>query len=552
MPGKRILGAALAPCVHVTGLLNFLRLARECGHETEFLGAAVSVPEIVRAAQEYAPDMLAVGYRLTPAPARAILAELRDALCEAGLAGLEMAFGGTPPVAAIARESGLFAAVFSGEEDPSEVVAFLRGARGETPAAIHPQTLLERIESRAPYPILRHHFGLPSLAETIHGAEELARAEVLDVISIGPDQNAQESFFRAAEMDPRRDGAGGVPLRREGDLAAIYEATRRGNFPMLRIYAGTRDLLRWAELAQRTLKNAWAAVPLFWYSRLDGRSSRTLVEAIDENRRTIAWHAERGLPVEVNDPHQWSLRDAPDVIAVAAAYLSAYNAKALGVETYVAQFMWNTPPAMTPSMDLAKMLATLDLIRTLEGPAFRIVRECRAGLASLSPDPAVAKGQLAASTMLSMALKPQIIHVVAYCEADHAATPPEIIESCRIVRGVLKNTLFGSPDYTLDETVQRRRRELVKEAEVLLSALWDLGKGVKDPLADPPTLARAVRLGLLDAPHLAGNPEGRGAIRTRIVNGACRAVDEQGEPQSEKQRLKRLGEASAAGFKRGS
>ncbi|MGE5598709.1 MAG: methionine synthase, partial [Bacteroidota bacterium] len=161
----------------------------------------------------------------------------------------------------------------------------------------------------------------------------------------------------------------------------------------------------------------------------------------------------------------------------------------------------------------------------------------RAGLASLSADRYAAKGQLAASTMLCLAVKPEIVHVVAFCEADHAATPPEIIESCGIVRGVLKNALFGLPDPVLDERVQRRRRELAREAKVLLSAIENLGTGAADPLTDPAVLARAVRIGLLDAPHLAGNSEARGRARTRMIDGACVAVDENGRPLGEEERI---------------
>ena len=203
---KRILGAAVGQCVHVAGLLNFLRLARECGHATEFLGPAVPVPELIGAAREYHPDILAVGYRLTADSARALFAELRGALRESGLEGVELVFGGTPPVARAAEESGLFAAVFSGEEDLGEVLSYLRGVPPEDRAARHPGELRERIAARAPYPLLRHHFGLPTLDQTIEGAEELASSEALDVISLGPDQNAQACFFRPAEMDPTQDG----------------------------------------------------------------------------------------------------------------------------------------------------------------------------------------------------------------------------------------------------------------------------------------------------------------------------------------------------------
>jgi glutamate mutase epsilon subunit len=144
--------------------------------------------------------------------------------------------------------------------------------------------------------------------------------------------------------------------------------------------------------------------------------------------------------------------------------------------------------------------------------------------------------------MLSLALKPDIIHVVAFCEANHAATPDDIIESCGIVHGVLKNVRVGMPDYTLDETVQARRNELVREAQTIVDAIGALGQADSaDPLADPAVLARAVQTGILDAPHLVGNSEARGLMATRIIDGACRSVDSSGRPISEQERLKGSG-----------
>ena len=61
------------------------------------------------------------------------------------------------------------------------------------------------------------------------------------------------------------------------------------------------------------------------------------------------------------------MRDAPDVVFVVAAYLSAYNARASGVHDYIAQFMFNSPPGLSDAMDLAKMQACLQLIEPLAG-----------------------------------------------------------------------------------------------------------------------------------------------------------------------------------------
>jgi hypothetical protein len=41
----------------------------------------------------------------------------------------------------------------------------------------------------------------------------------------------------------------------------------------------------------------------------------------------------------------------------------------------------------------------------------------------------------------------------------------------------------------------------------------------------------------MDAPDLAGNPAAWGKVRTRLVEGACRAVDEHGLPVLEQRRV---------------
>jgi len=59
----------------------------------------------------------------------------------------------------------------------------------------------------------------------------------------------------------------------------------------------------------------------------------------------------------------------------------------------------------------------------------------------------------------------------------------------------------------------------------------------EDALTDPDVLARAVEIGLLDAPQLKGNPYACGQVRTRIINRANYAVDEEGRALSEKVRV---------------
>lgn len=536
-----IAASSMGDCIHLAGILNFLRLAEDCGYETLLLGQALSPEEIVERAQEAEADILAVGYRLSPEPARRLLARLESSLRTSEFRP-RLVFGGTPTTAEVAKETGLFEAVFSGLEDIDDVVAYLRGQKRARGEADYPSSLVSRIRWKEPYPLLRHHFGLPSLEETIDGVRRIAEARVLDVISLGPDQNAQESFFRPEEMDADQDGAGGVPVRTALDFRRIYEASRCGNFPLMRCYSGTRDVLRFAELLRDTINNAWAAIPLFWYNVLDRRGPRSVEESIREAQEAMRWHAERDIPVEVNEAHHWSLRDAPDAVAVAAAFLAAYNAKKAGVKDYVAQFMWNTPPGTTAVMDIGKMLAKMELIESLSDGGFRVWRQVRAGLSSFPADLALAKGHLGSSTLIAMSIRPHIVHVVGFCEGHHAASADDVIESAKIARGVIRNCLQGMPDMARDARVQERKEELLRESRFILDAIAGVAlPGVEDPWTDPDTLAKSVKIGILDAPHLRGNPAAAGTVVTRMVGGACRAVDPvTGRPIGEEERIERV------------
>ncbi|NLC58076.1 MAG: cobalamin B12-binding domain-containing protein [Armatimonadetes bacterium] len=544
--GKVVAGAR-GNCVHVAGAANFLALAEQVGYEPVFLGPAVAVDRFVAAVAEHDPEIVGIGYRLTPEVLPGLLAELRAALAERDLLrGRRYVFGGTPPTAAAATAAGWFERAFTGFETTEEVIAFLRGEELADSDEHYGATQLERLRAKAPYPLLRHHFGLPTLEETLAGVRQIALSKLVDVISLAPDQNAQECFFRPEEMDPALDGAGGVPIRTADDLRRLYQASRCGNHPLLRIYSGTRDLVRWAELAHETIHNAWGAIPLCWYSELDGRSRRGVAEAIAENQAAMRWHAEHGVPVEVNESHHWSLREAHDAVAVAMAYLAAYNARQMGVRHYIAQYMFNTPAGTYATMDLAKMLAKAELIESLHNEQFTTFRQVRAGLLHFAPDLELAKGQLAASTMLALALKPHIIHVVGFTEGDHAARPAEVIESCKIVRGVLKNCLFGLPDMAADPRVQQRKEQLVADARRIIAGIGTLGDGRADPLADPETLSLAVRTGLVDAPQLRGNPAAAGLTCTRTIEGAVYAIDpETRQILPEAERIRRLLPAAA-------
>jgi methylmalonyl-CoA mutase cobalamin-binding subunit len=522
--------------------MNFLRLAESAGWQTVFLGPAVSVQDLLAAARREKVDLVGVSYRLTPETGERLLGEFAEAASELHEAGVRFAFGGTPPVAERARALGFFERVFDGSEPPEAVLAYLKGQPAEGAGEKDfPQTIVERIRWKAPFPILRHHFGLPTMEATLEGIARIAEAQALDVISLGIDQDAQENFFHPERQDARRKGAGGVPVRSADDYRALYAASRRGNFPLMRTYSGTDDFIRLAEMYVDTINIAWAAIPLFWFNQMDGRGPWDLEGSIREHQAVMKWYGERGIPVELNEPHHWGMRDAPDVVFVVSAYLAACNARAFGVKDYIAQLMFNSPPGLSDAMDLAKMLAALDLVEPLAGPDFRIWKQTRTGLLSYPLDPDAARAHLAASVYLQMALKPHIVHIVGHTEADHAATAQDVIESCTMARRAIENALAGQPDMTADPKIQRRRKELAAEARVTLEAIRSLAApGVPDPLTDPATLAKAVTHGILDAPHLKNNPFGRGVIRSRIVHGQCLAVDADNLPIIEEKRLSNL------------
>jgi methylmalonyl-CoA mutase cobalamin-binding subunit len=536
---KTVVAAALGECVHVAGIVKFLQLAESAGWKTVFLGPAVPIEKVLSVAAQEDAMLVGVSYRLTPETGERLLGDFAEAADGLHNRGVRFAFGGTPPVAERVKKLGFFEKVFEGGEPSDQVLAYLKGQQtSNLTEADHPSSTIDRIKWKSPFPLLRHHFGLPVLEDTRVGIEKIARSKCLDVISLGIDQDAQENFFKPEKQDIRRKGAGGVPVRSAEDYAALYAASRSGNYPLMRTYSGTDDFIRLAEMYMKTINNAWCAIPLFWFNKMDGRGPWELKASIHQHQEVMAWYGERGVPVELNEPHHWGMRDAPDVIFVAAAYLSAYNARAFGVKDYIAQLMFNSPPGTTDAMDLAKMLAILRMIETLRTPSFNIWVQTRTGLLSYPVDIVKARAHLSASIYLQMALKPHIIHVVGHTEADHAATAEDVIEACEMAQRTIENSVNGAPDMTCDPVIQRRVEDLISEATVTLQAIHNTAADtVQDPFTDAETLCQVIEKGILDAPQLQNNPYGRGQIISRIVNGACTAVDQSGHVLRETDRL---------------
>src|SRR5512136_430209 len=133
---KTVVAGALGECVHVAGVMNFLRLAEVAGWHTVFLGPAAPVEQVLEAAWREKADLVGVSYRLTPETGERLLADFAEAADDLRETGVRFAFGGTPPVAERARAIGFFERVFDGSEQAEVVLAYLKGqvltAPGET------------------------------------------------------------------------------------------------------------------------------------------------------------------------------------------------------------------------------------------------------------------------------------------------------------------------------------------------------------------------------------------------------------------------------------
>ncbi|MHA1291884.1 MAG: methionine synthase [Promethearchaeota archaeon] len=526
---KVLVIGCIGQCVHVAGAYNFMNLATQIGYKCIFLGPATQINTIIGEIEKTNPEIVGLSYRLTPSTVNPLLNEFIKSFNKLPLKPKRVFFAGTPQVVEEAKKYDFFDQFFIGGESHYQILSILKGEnQKQTDKCNIPMDLISRIKWKEPYPVLRAHFGLSNLEDTIKGIRELAKAEVIDIISIAPDQNTQANYFHPEDRVDALSGAGGVPLREELEFFKLHEARLTGNFPLLRIYAGTRDFIQLAKLYQRTINNAWAAIPIFWFNQMDGRGSLSLEESIKQHLKAIKWHAENNIPVEINDPHHWSLRDAPDAIVVADMLLCGRIAKTLGVKCFIAQYMFNTPPSSALEMDLAKNLAADELLQELVDDSFNIIRQVRTGLASFPLNLEKAKGQLAGATMIQLAIKPDIVHVVSFSEATHAARPKDIIESCNIVDQVITQSYSSKLNF-IDNRVIYRKEELKKQARWIVDLIPSLIKPtdeVSNPWINHELLARLVELGIFDAPHLKNNKYARGLIKTIIEDGACNSWDD--------------------------
>ena len=163
-----VVAGALGECVHVAGVMNFLRLAEAAGWQTVFLGPAVSVEQVLAAARASRRDLVGVSYRLTPETGERLLAEFAEAADDLrrGRRALRVrrhAAGGR----ARPRHRLLRAGLRRLASRPRMCWPICAASRAPPPEADYPQTTVERIAWKAPYPLIRHHFGLPTMEATL-------------------------------------------------------------------------------------------------------------------------------------------------------------------------------------------------------------------------------------------------------------------------------------------------------------------------------------------------------------------------------------------------
>lgn len=624
---RRVMVGAIGKCVHNLGVENFADWMQDRGEGfvAVKLGPAVPIEEVIGKVREARPEIVGISMRLGDLHVDKLISEFIDKATIYGLhpkeSGIRYAFSGLRPAANVIRAmtglpleedrfgreeernfnlddvriefadrehfQGFFHLVADDYISMAELEEFASGRKAShvvTEEEFWSDSLLERIhqvKERKNRPIIRAHIGIAagSIEPTIKAIEKLADADAFEIVSLAPDQTAQELLakFIRGEEDPSKylAGQGGAPIRTIEDLKRLKAASQRGNYPLTRIYTGTDELVELAKLWEKHLNMAFPAIPIFFYNEVDGRGPISIRDSFDEHYDTIRYWVKVGKPVEINDPHQWGLRYASDDMQTTDHVLVAIIAHKLGVKNYVMQQMFELPPAISALDDLAKMKGACELIEGLEKHFdFNVIRQCRSGLPSFPPNLNEAKGHLAFGVYNQLYMDPHILHVVTHSEAHHEASADDIIESCEIVKQVCIDFAKGSvPNIWADVKMTERKLELKQgvmynllhlallggyEGQVTVENFWKwahpAGENNRDRhfetmlldlideanyasgecgMISPDTLDLAMQVGLFQAPHITvidRRYELVGACRTHVVDGMCRCYEWDGIP----------------------
>lgn len=367
-------------------------------------------------------------------------------------------------------------------------------------------------------PLIRSHYGVPSenINPTVDGVIKIAQNRAVDEVSLGSSDLSQR-YYGHPEMFVDRKNDGGVPYKNREDLVQLFQASRDGNFPAVKPYCHVVEIIPFIEecLDIGMLRGGHQAIPLFWFNEMDGRGPMSVPESIEEHVSAVKHLAKRGIPVEMNDPNQWSSRMVNDGLFIVSYCLLASVMYDAGVSDMIIQCQFNKPATTGDYADLAKMTTAQYFIEQLrpKNNKSKIFYECRSGIEHFSSDQKLAKFQLARSTMLQMLINPNILHLVSYCEADHIATADDVIESSKILRRAIRLYKENEQDIRRGvkwDVVQKRGEFLKDEVKTTLDALVALS-GNRDItnlkeyyryLSKTRTLQDAIKYGIMAAPGI--------------------------------------------------
>jgi hypothetical protein len=343
--------------------------------------------------------------------------------------------------------------------------------------------------------------GKAAVALLLDWTSRLARAGLLDVLSIGTSRLSQDEFGGEWEGSP---DSGGTPIHSPQEFSEIWRAAR----PMLvRSDPGPGNAEATARMLEERIDNAWHALSLWWPCRLDGRGPGSVAENLRQQLAALRYIAGTSKPFEPTAPSDFARRGGDDLTYVLSGLVAAKAAKAAGVQRLVLQVPLDTHRSGSGLNDLAKARSLLHLARELEDGDFKVYLQPRAGPDFLSRDPDRARAQLAAVTAMMDDIEPgnssspEMIHVAGCSEAP--ADPDLIDESVRITRQALIDyralRASGSiEDMSSNRQVLARTAELIRETRLAVA-------GIESSIASPwgaEGLYEIMASGFFAAPHL--------------------------------------------------
>lgn len=593
MNNNFFVASSLANDPHTEGMHNAAKIAKLVGVNSLIVKPSNTYDDLFDAIKKYQPKYIGLSYRLTPKIGFEQLQNVLHKFVETGLLktddDIKISFAGLPETIKIIKENihllpfpvelcepypevmdrVVETLDFFDVKEKRNIIESLREEiapkgieilnqladeviandeyKNEPPLRIPSIDATNNFMSRireSDIPVLRSHYGVPAqdIEPTVEGIRMLSEARVIDEISLGSSDLSQR-FYGHPEMFENRKNDGGVPYKTKDDLRRLYMASRCGNFPAMKPYCHVVGIVPFIHecLEIGLLRGAHQAIPLFWFNELDGRGPHNVRESIHEHFEAVRTLASLGIPVEMNDPNQWSSRLAHDTLIVTSYALISAVMTMCGVQNMVLQMQFNKPKETGDYADLAKMSAGLDMARKMSNgrtnPA-NIVIEARTGIESLSPDMNKAKWQLGRSTLMQMMMNPNILHIVSYCEANHAATAEDIIDSSKLVRRAVR--IFRKYQAEImkemnNPIIVERRKYLIEECSYLLAEIAKLNpiytehttiEQLAKYVADANTLSTAIERKIISAPGIINTKYKGDFITSPTKYGMINLVDD--------------------------